>query len=335
MVMKKAVVFISFLAGAICFISAGLYINKQNSGLEFEKPQEVVTKVKSPELLSEIDMPAYVSLPASFADINITENLDNIEITEENVSDIMYDKLFRTAKHLATLDDSDKLIVADYTITKDGEVKEVKSDAYIGYENDSSLYDEKMFDELQDAAVGVPLHIENVTFSGISNAIVDITITDIFDMPYPVTDEYISENTEYENVYDMRATLMNDSSGEAKKIAREHTIKTLIDTMMNQTTFIKLPDSLIMKELEAIQKEEPNATYEDAKKSLYKVFFIAAMIDNYDIATKTDMEKRFESLDESEKEDLSDYEIERKKYMLFEEDVVTCLYKRIDVTNQD
>ena len=72
---KKIVVFLCFFAGATCFISAGLYINRQNAGLEPQKTEETVSKVKSPELLSEIDMTSYVSLPESFSDIDITEDL--------------------------------------------------------------------------------------------------------------------------------------------------------------------------------------------------------------------------------------------------------------------
>ena len=53
--------------------------------------QESVQKVKSPELLSDINMTQYVSLPASFSDIDIVEDLDNIEVTEDNVNDIIYD----------------------------------------------------------------------------------------------------------------------------------------------------------------------------------------------------------------------------------------------------
>lgn len=40
----------------------------------------------------------------------------------------------------------------------------------------------------------------------------------------------------------MCSALKNDASGEAKEIAREHTINSLIDTMMEQTTFIQLPE---------------------------------------------------------------------------------------------
>lgn len=329
--MKKLIVFISFFVGAACFISAGLYINKRQAGLTDEYVQETVTKVKSPELLSEINMTSYVSLPASFSDVDIVEDLDNIEVTEENVDTVMYDQLFSTARHLATVDGDDKLIVANYTITKDGQVKDVKNDAYIGYSQKSEMYDDTIKRALSGAVVGTPIHVEGAKFDGVEDAIVDITITDIYDMPYPVTNNYIKDNTGYENIYDMRAALMNDSSGEAKRIARDHTIKTLIDTMMNQTTFIKLPESLIMKELEVLQKEDPSATYDDAKYSLYKVFFIASVIENYDVATKTDMEKRFNSLDDTEKEDLSEYEAERLKFLLFEEDVVTCLYKKVDI----
>ena len=65
----------------------------------------------------------------------------------------------------------------------------------------------------------------------------------------------------------------------------------------------------------------------------YKIFFIATVIKDYDVATLTDIEKRYAKLDDSEKEGLSDYEIERKKYLLFEDDVVTCIYKKVQVSS--
>lgn len=332
--MKKVIVFICFLAGAICFISAGLYINKQNAGIEYV--EEPVTKVKSPELLSEINMTQYVSLPASFSDIDIVEDLDNIEVTEDNVDDVMYEQLDKTASHLATIEsDNNITILMDYTVTQDNQVKDVKNEFKTAYTSKSKVYDDTVYEALKNAAIGASVHVENASFNGFDNAIVDITITDIIDMPYPVTDEYISKNTEYNSVYNMRTALINDSSGKAKEIAREHTINTLIDTMMDQTTFIKLPDSLVMKELEVLQKDNPNATYDEAKHSLYKIFFIAAVIKDYDVATKSDMEKRYAKLDDSEKNGLSEYEIERKKYLLFEEDVVTCIYKKVQINNTE
>lgn len=331
--MKKAIVFVCFFAGAACFISAGLYINKQNAGLG-EYVEEPVTKVKSPELLSEINMTQYVSLPASFSDIDITEDLDNIEVTEDNVDDVMYDQLKSTASHLGALDADGESMICDYTITQDNTVQEVKTNYMMGYSSTSKIYDENVFDALTGAAIGVPVHIENVSFNGYDNATVDITISNIFKMPYPVTDDYVSQNTEYDSVFNMRQALMNDSSGKAKEMARTHTINSLIDTMMSQTTFIKLPESLIMKELETLQKDDPNTTYDEAKHSLYKIFFIASVIKNYDVATKTDIEKRYAKLDPSETEGLSEYEIERKKYLLFEEDVVTCIYKKVQISNE-
>lgn len=332
--MKKLIVFVSFFVGAVCFITAGLYINKKNAGMTDEYVQEEVSKVKAPELLSEINMSAYVSLPASFSDIDIIENIDNIDVTEDNVDNIMYEKLFSTAKHLATLDGDDKLIIADYTVTQGTEVKDVRSNVRIGYKGDSLLYNDAMHEALKDAAVGMPVHAEHVMFDNMEDVTVDMTITDIYDMPYPVTDSYVSQATGYESIFAMRTAMLNDSSGEAKKLARDYTISTLIDTMIDQTTFIQLPESLIMKELEALQKKEPTETYENAKKSLYKIFFIASMMKNYDIATKTDMEKRFNALDADITDDMTPYEVEREKYLLFEEDVVTCLYKRIVIDNE-
>ena len=331
--MKKTIVFVCFLAGAVCFISAGLYINKQDAGLG-TYTEETVTKVKSPELLSQINMTQYVSLPASFSDIDITEDLDNIDVTDSNVDDVMYDQLKKTATHLGAIDGDNEAVIVDYTITKDGTVQEVKNNFMLGYSNTSKIYDETVYDALAGTAIGVPVHIENAVFNGYDDVTVDLTISNIYAMPYPTTDDYISQNTEYDSVFNMRQALMNDSSGEAKEMARAHTISNLIDTMMSQTTFIKLPESLIMKELEVLQKENPDATYDEAKHSLYKIFFIASVIKNYDVATKTDMEKRYSKLDESETAGLSDYEVERKKYLLFEDDVVTCIYKKIQINTQ-
>lgn len=335
---KKIVVFLCFFAGATCFISAGLYINRQNAGLEPQKTEETVSKVKSPELLSEIDMTSYVSLPESFSDIDITEDLDNIEVTDDNVQDVMYEQLDKTADRLGSVqsDSSDNItLIVDYTITQKGKVKEVKSNFKMAYSDNSKIYSDDVYTALSNAKKGDTVRVTDTTFNGVENASVDITISDILNMPYPVTDDYIQNNTEYDSVHDMCSALKNDASGEAKEIAREHTINSLIDTMMEQTTFIQLPESLIQRELEVLQKDDSNATYEQAKHSLYKIFFIASVIKNDDVATKTDMEKRYEKLNKSEKEGLSKYEIERKKYLLFEEDVVTSIYKKVQINSQE
>ena len=330
--MKKFIVFLCFFGGAACFISAGLYINKGNSGM-LVPTQEETQKVKAPELLSDINMTQYVSLPASFYNIDIVEDIDNIDVTEDNVNAVMYDKLFSIANHLSSVSKDEIMLVTNYTITKNNEVKDTKTDFKFGYAKKSNIYGTDLYDTFKNVQIGQPLHIEHTSFNGYDDISLDITITNIYDMPCPVTDKYISENTEYKSVANMKSYLMNDSSGEAKQIARTHTINTLIDTMMSQTTFIKLPESLIMKELDALKKDNPDATYEEAKHSLYKIFFIATVIKDYDIATLTDIEKRYAKLDDSEKEGLSDYEIERKKYLLFEDDVVTCIYKKVQVSN--
>ena len=284
-------------------------------------------------------MTSYVSLPKSFSDIDITEDLDNIEVTDDNVQDVMYEQLDKTADRLSTIQadnsNGDITLIVDYTVTQKGKVKEVKSNFKMAYSDKSKVYGEDVYAALNGAEKGKTIRVTDTTFAGFENATVDITISDILSMPYPVTDEYVQNNTEYDSVHDMCSALKNDASGEAKEIAREHTINSLIDTMMEQTTFIQLPESLIQRELEVLQKDDPNTTYEQAKHSLYKIFFIAAVIKNDNVATKTDMEKRYEKLDKSEKEGLSKYEIERKKYLLFEEDVVTSIYKKVQINSQE
>lgn len=332
--MKKLIVLLCFFAGATCFISAGLYINKQNAGIidssQYNFNEETTVTV-SPELLSSVNMSSYVSLPAAFSNVDVVENIADVAVTEDNVEEVMYDKLMSTASHLASIKGDDKMLIIDYTITKDNEVQEVESDYRLGYDNDSKLYDSEVYKQLTGAYVGDTVHIENVMFNHLEGVSVDIIITDILDMPYPVTDNYIANKTEYDSIYNMKTTLINSANGEVKQNARQETLDKLIDIMMEQTTFIKLPDSLIMKELEVLQKEDKNATYDEAKHSLQKIFFLSSVIKEYDIATKTDMEKRYEKLSESEKEGLSEYEIERKKYLLFEDDVITCIYKEIAI----
>lgn len=331
--MKKFIVLLCFAASAACFVSAGLYINRNNAGL-VEDDSSKKSSTGQIELLSQINMPSYVRLPASFSNVDIVENLDDITVTENNVDDVMYETLQNTASHLAAVEGSGELLIVNYTTTKDSKVQTVEANYWLGYSEDSTDYDSTVYEGLIGTAIGETAHFEGVSFEGEDGVNVDITINDIYNMPYPVTDSYIAGNTEYSSVYNMRTELINDASGEAKEIARQQTINSLIETMMSQTTFIQVPDSLINKELEALQKENEAATYEDAKHNLNKIFFIAAVIDEYGVATNTEIEKRYEKQPESDKIGLSDYEIERMKYLLFEEDVVTYIYKKVSITNE-
>lgn len=331
--MKKILMLLFFFAGAACFITAGLRFNRQQSGMlptEERRPNS-----RQPELLSDVNMSAYVSLPASFSNIDIVENLDDISVTEDNVEDIMYEKLLDTATHLAKIDRENVMLVANYTITKDNAVQDVQSGFRFGYKSKSLLYDETVFKALAGTNVGTPIHLEHVFFNGNTDCNLDITVTEIFNMPYPVTDKYVSSKTEYSSVTKMKSELLNDASGEAKAIARRQTISSLIDIMMGQTTFIRLPDSLLVKELEVLQKDNPVATYDEAKDSLRRIFFIAAVIKEYNIATNADMEKRYNNLPETERLDLDEYSAERKKYQLYEEDVVTCIYRKVNISETE
>ena len=136
--MKKVIGFLCFFGGAACFISAGLYINKGNSGM-LVPTQEETQKVKAPELLSDINMTQYVSLPASFYNIDIVEDIDNIDVTEDNVNAVMYDKLFSIANHLSSVSKDEIMLVTNYTITKNNEVKDTKTDFKFGYSNRSAI----------------------------------------------------------------------------------------------------------------------------------------------------------------------------------------------------
>ena len=139
--MKKAIVFLCFFGGAACFISAGLYINKNNAGM-INTTQESVQKVKSPELLSDINMTQYVSLPASFSDIDIVEDGTTFE---ENAL-IKARAICKLAGEMVLADDSGLEI--DYLNKEPG----IYSARYLGEDTSYHIKNKSLIDRLE----GVP-----------------------------------------------------------------------------------------------------------------------------------------------------------------------------------
>lgn len=327
--MKKFIVLVFFLIGGISLLSAALYIN--GSKIEpIEYVEEKVDTLNNPELLSEIKISSYVSLPAAFENISIEEKKEETSVSADNVEDAMYDQLIATAHHLESAKDNSLLFIS-YTITKDDEYIESETDAWMGFKKSKDM-DDKIYTAIKEAKLNESVRVTDVMFNGHDGVTVDFQITDALDMPYPVTDQYIKKNTEYASIADMQAKLLQKSSRDVKTDAREKTLDTLIDEMVKQTTFVSVPDSLVEKELEVLQKENPSATIDEARKSMYRTLFIAAMIEKNEIASLAERQERFDALPLEEREQMTEYETERIKYLLFEEEVVTFIYKKIQIS---
>ena len=103
--------------------------------------------------------------------------------------------------------------------------------------------------------------------------------------------------------------------------------------MIAKTTFITIPDSLCKEEYEVLQKEDPSSTYEDARESLKKIFFIATVVKEKGLATNEEIDKR--ASDIMSNEGLTQYEKERARYLLYEEDVTNYVYKNIKIEQKE
>lgn len=326
--MKKILVLISFLIAAACLLTAALYINRKNAGM-IEYVEEKSDTVRDPELLSEIKLGSYVSLPAAFETISIEEEIKETNISSDNVEEVMYDQLLSTAHHLEKAKENTLLLV-NFTITKEGNFVTRENDYWMSFRR-SKVSDDQVYKTISEMLMNEPVRMTDVNFEDYENVTVDIEITDIIDMPYPVTDQYVDKNTEYSSVADMQAKLLQQDNRSVKTEARENTLDSLVDVMIRQTTFVSAPESLIQEEFEVLKKENPDAIYSDAQKSIYRILFIAAMIEKYKIASVTDMQKRFEALPLEERSQMTDYEVERTKYLLFEEEVVMFIYKKVQI----
>ena len=317
-----------FFVAAVCLLDAGLYINRQQTGVQ-SSPTTQMTQ-KQPELLSDINLSSYASLPAAFEAVTISEDADSAKITEDNVEELIYKQLFATASHPDVIADGCSLKV-DFSITQNGQISDRKTDYIVGY--DQKNMSQNVYDALKGKKIGDTLRVEDAEFAGSGTGIVDISVRDIYGMPYPLTDKYISQNTEYASLSDMKTKLVQNAESTVRVQKRQQTLSGLIDEMMKQSTFVTAPDSLVIKELEVLKKDKPDATYSDAQHSFYKLAFIAAMLKKYDIADASEIERRYAALPEEKRSGFTQYEAEREKYLLFEDDVTNYIYRKVQISS--
>lgn len=109
----------------------------------------------------------------------------------------------------------------------------------------------------------------------------------------------------------------------------------LLDRVLEKTTFVSIPDSLIEEELKVLDKDGEKHTFKEAEQSLKKVFLIEAVNEKYKLVSAAEMEKRAKDVIDSSNAEYSEYEKQRLQYLECEEDVVNFLYKTIDIVEKE
>ena len=109
----------------------------------------------------------------------------------------------------------------------------------------------------------------------------------------------------------------------------------LLDRVLEKTTFVSIPDSLIEEELKVFDKDGEKHTFNEAEQSLKKVFLIEAVNEKYKLVSAAEMEKRAKDVIDSSNAEYSEYEKQRLQYLECEEDVVNFLYKTIDIVDKE
>lgn len=82
----------------------------------------------------------------------------------------------------------------------------------------------------------------------------------------------------------------------------------LLDRVLEKTTFVSIPDSLIEEELKVLDKDGEKHTFKEAEQSLKKVFLIEAVNEKYKLVSAAEMEKRAKDVIESSNAEYSEYE---------------------------
>ena len=318
--MKKFVVFMCFTLG-IGALAAAILMQK----IEPTIVDPEMTVSKQPKLLSEIDVTDYVSLPV-LESVSIHETY---EIPEKDAEKAALDRLLVTAKKLNVIE-GECTAFLDMTISSKDEFinSEVNKPFYVSRNSNKALTE-----ALSGKATGDFVKVNDVEYQPYGTVDIQMTVRDIYAMPYPVTDDYVKKNTNYSSFDEMKNEMTASNTFTAISETRSETVDNLIDQMIAKTTFITIPDSLCKEEYEVLQKEDPSSTYEDARESLKKIFFIATVVKEKGLATNEEIDKR--ASDIMSNEGLTQYEKERARYLLYEEDVTNYVYKNIKIEQKE
>lgn len=325
--MKNFFVFLCFTF-ALLLVGGAVLISLQD-------PQTVNVQSAAPDEVTDLSTAAYVSLPAIETLQYAEEQATDIRNGSDDYEQAALDQLFAAARKLDTVADG-CTVICDCMVSKDGNYIKEMDDYPLGI--DGSL-DDAVYDNLIDRTIGETVTVQDVAgFEDLEETGMDlmITIKQILDIPYPVTDNYMKNNTEYQSFTDMVQQMAGGEDRAERQSARESTISSLLDYVVSHTTYVDFPDAILKQELEVIRKEEyPDAQYEDARDSLKRIMCIKAIIETHNVIPKEEEEERWQEYLAKEGNGLSPYELSRERYLIFEDDVINYLYKVIEIIPND
>lgn len=222
----------------------------------------------------------------------------------------------------------------DFTISQKGKFVERKKNYLVGIGN--RTLDSDIEEKLIGMKPGDSADLGKVEeFLKYKNKEVYVKVNAVYNIEYPITDDYMQKNTEYSSLDDMVRGTINKDKQQNRTQRREKTMGELLDRVLEKTTFVSIPDSLIEEELKVLDKDGEKHTFKEAEQSLKKVFLIEAVNEKYKLVSAAEMEKRAKDVIESSNAEYSEYEKQRLQYLECEEDVVNFLYKTIDIVEKE
>lgn len=315
--MKKKWVLVAFGVGVLSLSAAVISAVPKTEEYYLEQNTAV-----SPLLLSDIRMTDYVSLPIfEGMEIEETTNIEDNAVAKKEA----YQELLRMAEKL-TAPAANSTIICDVKISRDT--------AFIDKLEDYSVSTQTSLGKTITEYLSEHPGETNIRMDGTYNgsaATLDINIKGFYNIPYPVSNDYMKKHTQYNSFSEMVRHYIKSKFNESRFSLRTETMSNLIDYSISKTTFMELPESLYDQEFETLKKEDETVQYDTAKKSLKKIFFIATVLDRYSLADEQERERIVSKYEEENSVSLEGYERERMSYLLFEEDVSNYLYKIVDI----
>ena len=321
----------NFFAGLFLLLGVGCLGVAGFSAYQDRVISPQMSSASSPGLFSQVsDISSYVSLP-------VLEGMQVEEVVEEkNYDDTekeIVDTLLKNAGELKKVSE-ECTVSMDFTISQKGKFVERKKNYLVGIGN--RTLDPDIEEKLIGMKPGDSADLGKVEeFLKYKNKEVYVKINAVYNIEYPITDDYMQKNTEYSSLDDMVRGTINKDKQQNRTQRREKTMGELLDRVLEKTTFVSIPDSLIEEELKVLDKDGEKHTFKEAEQSLKKIFLIEAVNEKYKLVSAAEMEKRAEDVISSSDEEYSEYEKQRLQYLECEEDVVNFLYKTIDIVEKE
>lgn len=321
----------NFFAGLFLLLGVGCLGVAGFSAYQDRVISPQMSSASSPALFSQVsDISSYVSLP-------VLEGMQVEEVVEEkNYDDTekeIVDTLLKNAGELKKVSE-ECTVSMDFTISQKGKFVERKKNYLVGIGN--RTLDPDIEEKLIGMKPGDSADLGKVEeFLKYKNKEVYVKVNAVYNIEYPITDDYMQKNTEYSSLDDMVRGTINKDKQQNRTQRREKTMGELLDRVLEKTTFVSIPDSLIEEELKVLDKDGEKHTFKEAEQSLKKVFLIEAVNEKYKLVSAAEMEKRAKDVIESSNAEYSEYEKQRLQYLECEEDVINFLYKTINIVEKE